>query len=277
LLDVERSADPLTHRTGRISDMGHASSSITSHARHTTPSDPHASVRSGTSTSRTEFAALEFEMFSETLRQDLAPASLLEQILVQHVIIASWRMNGVVLEETRRTLSGEAVDSIGAESQSANAALDSALALFAMARETRNPHWGRADHPASVVVHEPDAEDYESDRSLRFDPRSSDLSNEWPYIADQFEESDDDDIVPEDSEDDSDIPVHWQDRLVFDDNVSETSPVVKGTWVTVSHVVSLIVDGWTWSDILRAHPELTEDDVRTCLAYTAEQDDRGDY
>ena len=57
-------------------------------------------------------------------------------------------------------------------------------------------------------------------------------------------------------------PGRWQDRLVFDSNVSETSPVVKGTWVTVGHVVSLIVDGWTWSDILRVHPELTEDDIR---------------
>ena len=73
-------------------------------------------------------------------------------------------------------------------------------------------------------------------------------------------------------EDDAPIPVRWQDRLVFDFNVSETSPVVKGTWVTVGHVVSLIVDGWTWSDILRTHPELTEDDIRTCLAYTVEQD-----
>jgi uncharacterized protein (DUF433 family) len=40
----------------------------------------------------------------------------------------------------------------------------------------------------------------------------------------------------------------------------------------VSHVVSLIVDGWTWSNILRTHPELTEEDIRTCLAYTVAED-----
>ena len=61
---------------------------------------------------------------------------------------------------------------------------------------------------------------------------------------------------------------NWQGRLIFDFNVSEASPVVKGTWVTVGHVVSLIVDGWTWGDILRTHPELTEEDIRVCLAYT---------
>ena len=49
--------------------------------------------------------------------------------------------------------------------------------------------------------------------------------------------------------------------------------MIKGTWVTVSQVVSLIVDGWTWSDILRTHPELTEDDIRTCLAYTVAEEE----
>ncbi len=62
-------------------------------------------------------------------------------------------------------------------------------------------------------------------------------------------------------------------RFVTHPNVSDHSPVIKGTLVTVSHVVSLIVDGWTWSDILRAHPELTEDDIRACLAYTVAADE----
>jgi uncharacterized protein (DUF433 family) len=59
------------------------------------------------------------------------------------------------------------------------------------------------------------------------------------------------------------------DRLVINPAVSATSPVVKGTWVTVDHVVSLVADGWMWGDILRAHPELTEADVRACLAHAA--------
>ncbi len=66
------------------------------------------------------------------------------------------------------------------------------------------------------------------------------------------------------------IPVRWQDRIAFDYAVSEDSPVVKGTWVTVSHIVSLIIDGWSWSDVLRAHPELSEDSLRAALAYSVE-------
>jgi len=62
----------------------------------------------------------------------------------------------------------------------------------------------------------------------------------------------------------------WMMNLVFDPDVSDTSPVVRDTWVTAAHVVSLVVDGWTWSDILRTHPEITENDLRACLAYTVE-------
>jgi uncharacterized protein (DUF433 family)/predicted kinase len=63
-------------------------------------------------------------------------------------------------------------------------------------------------------------------------------------------------------------PTAVEPRLVSDPDGSEDSPVIRGTWVTVRHIVSLIVDGWSWSDILRTHPEMTEDDIRACLEYT---------
>lgn len=71
-------------------------------------------------------------------------------------------------------------------------------------------------------------------------------------------------------EDDDDALIHWQDRLVFDHNVSTTSPVVKGTNVTAAHLVSLVVEGWSWDDLLRQLPEINEDDIRACLAYSIE-------
>lgn len=58
------------------------------------------------------------------------------------------------------------------------------------------------------------------------------------------------------------------DRLEFDPHLSADSPVVRGTWVTAAHVVFLVVDGWSWADILRTYPELTEADIRACLTYT---------
>ena len=64
----------------------------------------------------------------------------------------------------------------------------------------------------------------------------------------------------------------WTTRLVLDPQVSETSPVVRGTWVTVAMVIDHIVEGWTWADVLRMHPEITADDIRACLEYTIDQD-----
>ena len=74
------------------------------------------------------------------------------------------------------------------------------------------------------------------------------------------------------------LPSSWQNGdeykcdVFFSDEFR--SPIVRGTWVTVQHVVSLIRDDWTWGDILRCHPELTEDDLRACLAYSIEEDGR---
>lgn len=60
------------------------------------------------------------------------------------------------------------------------------------------------------------------------------------------------------------------DRLHMDPNVSGDSPTIKGTWVTVAMVVNRIVDGYSWAEILQIHPEITEDDLRACLCYSAE-------
>lgn len=71
----------------------------------------------------------------------------------------------------------------------------------------------------------------------------------------------------------SDDSFCWRGRLAWDDAVSEDSPIVRGTWITVGQVISRIIDGWSWADVLRAHPELCEDDLRACLAFTVEDEE----
>jgi hypothetical protein len=61
------------------------------------------------------------------------------------------------------------------------------------------------------------------------------------------------------------FPRLWRDKFV-----SEESPVVKGTWITVDHIVSLIVEGCSWNNIMWSYPELTEDDIRAALSYSLE-------
>ena len=68
------------------------------------------------------------------------------------------------------------------------------------------------------------------------------------------------------------MDIRYADFLEFDGNVSDSSPVVRGTWITVDQIVSLVVDGETWSDILRDHPELSEEDIRAALSFKCEKD-----
>jgi uncharacterized protein (DUF433 family) len=254
--------------------MGHASSSTTSHPGHASPvgGGPHV----GSKPSHREVNALEFGMFADTLRQDLSPLSLLEHVLAERVVLAAWRLHVVSLAETDAARAGAALGPVTHEAAQVEADLSSAIALLEAARKVQHPRWGRAEHPASPAPAEPaeTAAHDEPGSALRFDPDAADHANEWAHIDDDPDECD---VEEEDEDHEEEMPARWQDRLVFDENVSKTSPVVKGTWITVSHIVSLIVDGWSWADILRSHPELTEDDVRMCLAYSVEQDDRGEY
>jgi uncharacterized protein (DUF433 family) len=46
--------------------------------------------------------------------------------------------------------------------------------------------------------------------------------------------------------------------------------VVKGTRISVEHVIKLLADGWSEADILRSYPHLTAEDVKACLAYAGD-------
>jgi uncharacterized protein (DUF433 family) len=217
-------------------------------------------------------AACEFDAFSDPLRRELAPASQLEDFLVEQVILAAWRLHLISKHEIDAARGGFTLSHRSRETLRAESSLETGFVLLEAARRARQPRWGRAEQAASKVTISPsDEDDYGDD--------TRDFSNEWPVmpatrqVTPDRERPDQDD----DRDDETEVAAQWNERLIFDDNVSDSSPVVKGTWVTVSHVVSLVVDGWTWSDILRTHPELTEDDIRACLAYTVAQDNSGAY
>jgi len=207
---------------------------------------------------------VDFESFVTTFRRALVPSSPLENILADRLILAAWRLQLASALEFDTALAGEDPEPLSRSTSDAERALGQALERLEASRAAR---LGRDDRPAAEPFPDED-EDKDKDGDFAYTPPydEADFSNEWPALPDHDAEGE------EEKEDGAVGSARWQDRLVFDFNVSEASPVVKGTWVTVSHVVSLIVDGWTWADVLRTHPELTEDDVRTCLAYSVEHD-----
>ncbi len=226
----------------------------------------------------------DFRAFSESLRDELAPGSTLEDVMVDRVVLAAWRLLRISHREVYSAENGETLPVISRESLRAECSLETAINLLESARRVPEKRWGKAEFPVAKIpaelqdYPEPDMHteasnyiaDDRDDAPIRGYVGDLDLageahySNEWPCLPDR------DDDCPVEIVEAS--PLGWEKRLTMDPNVSDSSPVVNGTWVTVEHVVTLIVDGWNWSDILRTHPELTEDDIRACLAYTVEQD-----
>jgi uncharacterized protein (DUF433 family) len=185
------------------------------------------------------------ERFSDSLgamRAELAPVGLVEELMVDRIVLAASRLRAAICCDPEAE---SAADLIAGAEQS----FDRALAALNASRANRTESWGRASTTSSK------ANDLPCPLPM---PVPAATSSAQPAL------NADSDTASEDG--------YWRDRLTFDEQVSEESPVVRGTWVTAGQVISMIVDGMTWDDILRHYPELTERDIRACVCYTVEQD-----
>jgi uncharacterized protein (DUF433 family) len=64
--------------------------------------------------------------------------------------------------------------------------------------------------------------------------------------------------------------VDWRNRIVVDPKILAGKPIVKGTWLSVELILGLLVSGSTPEQVLRAHQDLTLDDVRACCGCALE-------
>lgn len=62
-------------------------------------------------------------------------------------------------------------------------------------------------------------------------------------------------------------------RISVDPAVAHGRPVVRGTRMRVSDILSLLASGASENEILEDYPYLTRDDVRAALEYAAMQND----
>ena len=58
-------------------------------------------------------------------------------------------------------------------------------------------------------------------------------------------------------------------RIALDPKVMTGKPVIKGTRLTVDHILNLLAHGSTRSEILEEYDGLTSDDVQACLLFAA--------
>lgn len=195
----------------------------------------------------------EFESFQTAVRAELAPAGLLEELLAGSVIDAAWALTRA---EPRRRRATEQ-------------RLACSLAALERLRGCRRPRRLRP------YQDEPGPE--------RTTPARPEVSGATPHRVEGLGVRAD--TIPDAGSEHAGegwergpVPapaIRWSQRLGFDPEVASHSPVIRGTWVTASQVVALILEGWSWAEILRTHPELTEDDIRACLAYTVEAEELG--
>ena len=64
--------------------------------------------------------------------------------------------------------------------------------------------------------------------------------------------------------------MRYRRRITVDPKQMGGVPCVRSLRIPVSTVVDMVADGMSVSEIVRAHPDLEDEDVRECLRYAAE-------
>jgi len=68
--------------------------------------------------------------------------------------------------------------------------------------------------------------------------------------------------------------MNYQDIITIEPGKRGGRPTVRGTRIAVADVLGWLAAGMTHDEILSDYPELTEEDIRACLAYAADRERR---
>ena len=60
------------------------------------------------------------------------------------------------------------------------------------------------------------------------------------------------------------------DRIEMNPEVMFGKPVIRGTRITVEHILRKVAGGMTAEEILQDHPHLTVEDIRAAIAFAAD-------
>lgn len=61
----------------------------------------------------------------------------------------------------------------------------------------------------------------------------------------------------------------YLDRIELNPRVCGGKPVIRGTRIPVSVIISHLAEGESWDAVLAGFPELTESDIRASLQYAS--------
>ncbi len=66
--------------------------------------------------------------------------------------------------------------------------------------------------------------------------------------------------------------IDYRKFISINPNIRFGKPSIKGTRITVYDVLSWFANGMNVKDILKGYPELTEEQIKSCLAYAADRE-----
>jgi uncharacterized protein (DUF433 family) len=68
--------------------------------------------------------------------------------------------------------------------------------------------------------------------------------------------------------------MNYQDRITIEPGKRGGRPCIRGMRIAVSDVLGWLAAGMKHEEILADFPELTEEDIRACLAFSADRERR---
>lgn len=70
------------------------------------------------------------------------------------------------------------------------------------------------------------------------------------------------------------VPMNYQDIITIEPGKRGGRPIIRGMRIAVADVLGWLAAGMSHEEILSDYPELTEEDIRACLAYAADRERR---
>lgn len=61
--------------------------------------------------------------------------------------------------------------------------------------------------------------------------------------------------------------MNWRNHIETDNHILLGKPVVKGTRISIEHIIKLFASGWTEDKILENYPRLTKENLLAVFAY----------
>lgn len=64
--------------------------------------------------------------------------------------------------------------------------------------------------------------------------------------------------------------MNWKEYIVSDKEVLLGKPTVKGTRISVEHIIEVLAQGWSHAQILENYPRLTNESLQAVFSYQQE-------